>query len=487
MKIIIFLILGFVTSLLFPPYFILPLGFVVFPILCYLVETKLKHESRLSIFLSLFAFGFSFFLNLLFWLQNPFFIFEETQKYFYFSILIIIFLSLIFGILFFSILYLRKMIPIIFLVPLIFTTIEFTISNIFYGFPWISFSLIISSQDYLLFSLKHFGTFITSYIVIKIFCLPYLFLTYKFNLLSLNYLIYFIFVPLLMVLTTHFLLIKYDDSTNEKIAIEIFQLNFKQDINKKNLKNNLEIIKNRISQSNANILVFAENNYPYAKKDFNFSIIQEILKEDQIVIIGGTRIEDQKFYNSLFHINKSDVQYFDKIKLVPFGEFLPLRKYLSFLSPISGSNDFSQGIKDRLIYLDDKKSYIPIICYEIIFYWKIMNNLNFNSNFIVNITNDIWFGKYLGPYQHFYLTKLRAAEFNKPIIRVSNNGISGVINENGKIINFLNLNETGSSNFTFSIKSNINYYQTHYYLKIYILMLFILLFIVGLRNKNDNN
>tara|TARA_Y100000768_G_scaffold91702_1_gene66141 strand:+ start:231 stop:1202 length:972 start_codon:yes stop_codon:yes gene_type:complete len=322
--------------------------------------------------------------------------------------------------------------------------------------------------------------------VIKIFCFPYLFLKYKFNLFILNYVIFFIFAPLIIVFTLHLLIIKNDNYINEKIEIEIFQLNFKQGIQKNNPKNKLEIIKNKILQSKANILVFAENNYPFIKSDLSFSIIQKSLKKDQIVIIGGTRFQDQKFYNTLFHINKSDVQYFDKIKLVPFGEFLPLREYLSFLSPISGSNDFSEGNKDRLIYLDNKKSYIPIICYEIIFYWKILNKLNFNSNFIVNITNDVWFGNYLGPYQHYYLTKLRAAEFNKPIIRVSNNGISGVFNENGRIINLLKLNESGSYNFTFTINSKVNYYKTHYYLKVYILILFIILSIVGLRNKNEN-
>ena len=171
---------------------------------------------------------------------------------------------------------------------------------------------------------------------------------------------------------------------------------------------------------------------------------------------------------------------------MPFGEFLPLRQYIDFLSPISGSFDFSPGSKDRLIFLDDKISYIPIICYEIIFYWKILNEFNFNSNFIVNITNDIWFGKYSGPYQHYYLTKLRAAEFNKPIIRVSNNGISGIIDENGNTLDLINLNTVGSSNFSLPINSEKSYYKTHYFLKIYIFIFFIFLIIVGLKKKYEN-
>ena len=93
--------------------------------------------------------------------------------------------------------------------------------------------------------------------------------------------------------------------------------------------------------------------------------------------------------------------------------------------------DYNVGDKKRIIKINNNISYIPVICYEIIFYWKLVDNINLNSDLIINITNDIWFGKYLGPYQHFYHSKLRAAEIGKPLIRVSNNGISAIFNENG--------------------------------------------------------
>ena len=174
------------------------------------------------------------------------------------------------------------------------------------------------------------------------------------------------------------------------------------------------------------------------------------------------------------NITKSNVTYFDKKILVPFGEFLPLRNSLSFLETIVGPNDYTKGKIKRIINLQNNISYIPVICYEIVFYWTLINKFNYKSNFIVNITNDFWFGDYLGPYQHFYLTKIRAAEFNKPVIRVSNNGISAVIDKNGNILNKTKLNTTANFKHKLLFEENNNFVSFHSILKIYFFIIFIL-------------
>ena len=192
------------------------------------------------------------------------------------------------------------------------------------------------------------------------------------------------------------------------------------------------------------------------------------------MIIGATRYENNKYYNSLINITNSNVTYFDKKILVPFGEFLPLRDSLSFLETIVGPNNYSKGKNERIINLTNNISFIPVICYEIIFYWKLLNKSNNKSNFIVNITNDFWFGDYLGPYQHFYLTKIRAAEYNKPLIRVSNNGISAVIDKNGRILNKTKLNNTENFKHKLLLQENKNFVSFHSILKIYLFIIFIL-------------
>ena len=473
MSILIYLILGLLTSLLFPPYFFLPLGFIIFPLLCLLLDKNIKNYKYSKIFKNFLFFGFGFFISYLFWVKNPFFVFEETKNFFIVFLLLIILLSVILSLIFIIILKVGKNIPIIFLIPFMFTSSEYIISILIYGFPWFTFSLLLSSNEYLLFSLKSFGTLFSSYLIIQIFCIPFIFLTKKNLKKELRYLLIFIALPIISILISYFT----NDKTNlntQKIDLEIFQLNFKN--NDKNLtvdKKFHKIIKH-IEKSTANLLIFGENNLPYLLDDRKIKVLKNSLKENQVLIIGATRYENNKYYNSLINITSSNVTYFDKKILVPFGEFLPLRDLLFFLESIVGPNNYSKGKIERIISLPNNTSFIPVICYEIVFYWKLLNQLNINSNFIVNITNDFWFGDYLGPYQHFYLTKIRAVEFNKPIVRVSNNGISAIINNNGRVLINTELNKSENFKHKLLLQDNNNFIYFHLIFKIYLFVIYIL-------------
>ncbi len=473
MSILIYLILGLLTSLLFPPYFFLPLGFIIFPFLCLLLDLNRKNNSDLNNFKNLSFFGFGFFISYLFWVKNPFFVFEETKNFFLVFLLLIILLSLILSLVFTIIYKLGKNIPIIFLIPTMFTISEYIISVLFYGFPWFTFSLVVSSNEYLLFSLKLFGTLISSYLIIQIFCLPFILITKVKLKKELG------FLSILIILPTIFLIISNLNSKNNnlntnELDLEIFQLNFENNNKSLTPEKKLNIIIKNIHESTADLLIFGENNFPYIVDNLDLKILKESLKENQILIIGATRFESDNYYNSLINITKSKVNYFDKIILVPFGEFLPLRDSLTFLESIVGPNNYSNGKGERIINLSNNISFIPVICYEIVFYWKLINELNYKSNFIINITNDFWFGKYIGPYQHFYLTKIRAAEFNKPIIRVSNNGVSAVIDNNGRVLNKTQLNNTEKLKHTLLFHENHNFFEFHFIFKIYFFTIFIL-------------
>ena len=482
MSILIYLILGLLTSLLFPPYFFLPLGFIIFPFLCLLLDLNRKNNSDLNNFKNFSFFGFGFFISYLFWIKNPFFVFEETKNFFPVFLLLIILLSLILSFIFTIISKLGKRIPVIFLIPFMFTISEYTISVIFYGFPWFTFSLIISSNEYLLFLLKSFGTLISSYLIIQIFCLPYIFLNTLNLKKEIKYFTFFIALPIIFLMISHFYFKDNNLKTNT-IDLEIFQLNFKNNDQSLTQEKKLNIIIDNIQESTASMLIFGENNFPYLLDDLDLKILKDFLKEHQVLIIGATRFETNKYYNSLVYITESKVSYFDKKILVPFGEFLPLRDSLTFLESIAGSHDYSKGKQERIINLPNNISFIPVICYEIVFYWKLLNKSNYKSNFIINITNDFWFGKYIGPYQHLYLTKIRAAEFNKPIIRVSNNGISAVIDNNGNIIKNTKLNNTEKLQHKLFFQENINFVNQHIILKIYFFIIFILISFYYLRKN----
>ena len=474
MSILIYLILGLLTSLLFPPYFFLPLGFIIFPLLCLLLDANKKNYSDLNIFKNFYFFGFGFFISFLFWVKNPFFVFEDTKNFFLFFVLLIIFLSFIFSLIFTIIFKISRNIPTIFLIPFMFTISEYIISLLFYGFPWFTFSLVISSNVYLLILLKLFGTLISSYLIIQIFCMPIIFLT-ELNLKKeFRYFLLFIFIPIFFLIISNF----NSDKNNSKsmtVNLEIFQLNFKNNDTSLTSDKKLSKIINHIEQSTADLLIFGENNLPFFLDDLQVKVLRNSLRKNQILIIGATRFENNKYYNSLINVTSTQVTYFDKKILVPFGEFLPLRNLLTFLTSIVGPNNYSKGKIERIINLPNNISFIPVICYEIVFYWKLLNKFNHKSNFIVNITNDFWFGDFLGPYQHFYLTKMRAAEFNKPIIRVSNNGISAFIDNNGRVIKNTKLNKTDKFKHKLLIQENNDFVNFHLIFKIYFLIIFILI------------
>ena len=204
-------------------------------------------------------------------------------------------------------------------------------------------------------------------------------------------------------------------------------------------------------------MFLAENNLPYIVNDINQIELDKLLKPNQTLIIGATRNENKKYFNSLLIVEKNNTYFFDKKILVPFGEFIPFRSHLGFMDFIAGSSDFNTGSKDRFIEIKDQYTFIPIICYEIIFFWKLLNETNNFSDLIVNITNDAWFGNFVGPYQHLYLTKMRAAEFNKPLVRVSNNGITAIFDNNGKILSSTKLNKKEIVDFNLEIGGGANF------------------------------
>ena len=149
---------------------------------------------------------------------------------------------------------------------------------------------------------------------------------------------------------------------------------------------------------------------------------------------------------------------------------------------ISGSFDFSEGTQKRNLQLNNL-NILPAICYEILFFWKLIDKSNINSNIIVNITNDSWFGDYSGPYQHFYFAKLRAAEFNKTLIRVSVNGISAGIDNFGRVIKFSKLNQQQNKIISIPINSSNNeYIRLH---KIIFFLIFFPLLVILFINKNN--
>ena len=165
--------------------------------------------------------------------------------------------------------------------------------------------------------------------------------------------------------------------------------------------------------------------------------------EDDLIIMGLNSIEKKSNKNLIFNSmaifnNKLDIlAKYNKVNLVPFGEFMPFEKIFKVigLKTITNSyQSFSRGKTRIPLNVKNDKidlNLLPLICYEIIYSGKLSEDNNFN--YIINISEDGWFGDSIGPKQHFAHSIFRSIESGKYIIRSANNGISAIINPMGII------------------------------------------------------
>jgi apolipoprotein N-acyltransferase len=163
--------------------------------------------------------------------------------------------------------------------------------------------------------------------------------------------------------------------------------------------------------------------------------------ENGVLITGVLRTDPpdgewKEIWNSMAVLDRSGriVGSYDKFHLVPFGEYVPLHRFLPFISKFTpGIADFSAGPGPRTLRLPGLPPVGPLICYEAIFPGQVVDRSD-RPQWLLNITNDGWYGISSGPYQHFVSTRLRAVEEGLPVVRAANTGISGVVDPYGRVL-----------------------------------------------------
>lgn len=179
-------------------------------------------------------------------------------------------------------------------------------------------------------------------------------------------------------------------------------------------------------------------------------VIAQVLPAKTILLTGVVRTEEQegkrRAFNSMSAIAGGRVlAVYDKAHLVPFGEYLPLWQLLEPLGITKltgGSGGYSEGPGVRTLSVAGAPRFGPLICYEIIFPGAVVEPGN-RPDWLVNMTDDSWFGPWTGPYQHLGIAKVRAAEEGLPIVRAANTGVSAVIDPFGRIVSSFGLDRAG--------------------------------------------
>ena len=174
---------------------------------------------------------------------------------------------------------------------------------------------------------------------------------------------------------------------------------------------------------------------------------------------------------------------------MPFGEFLPFENILKNIGLKTLTNNYqsySKGNERNIIKInksDTSLKFLPLICYEIIYSGRIFNNSDFD--FIINISEDGWFGQSIGPEQHFIHSIYRAIESGKYVLRSSNNGISAIINPIGEIEQEVGFNKTGYIDFSQFKKIQPTVFSK-YGNKIFGLIILLYIFLIFSFNRINN-
>jgi apolipoprotein N-acyltransferase len=471
---------GSLSILSFEPFNLTILNFFIFPSLFYLliyINKKSrafyrKKPYKKNLFLFGLFFGFGFYLSGISWITHSLTFDENFKVLIPFAVIIIpLFLSLFLG---FTTLFVGSYLNLNFSSLLIFSGSlafsDYLRSNLLTGFPWNLWAYSTTPANEILQIVNVIGVYTYNLIVITIFTLPIIFFfkTDKIKKIS-------IFISSLLIIFGFYIYGNYEINKNKKLLrgdikklyVKIISPNFdlKYGLNLKEIE---ERFKKLIRYSDPDkekktLFIWPEgvfSGYSYNEILVFKELILKNFSNKHFIIFGTNKLEPTSgyFYNSMIIINNrfDIIQSYNKRKLVPFGEFLPFEKLLNnlgFKKITEGHGSFLRGQNDNNLVIDES-NILPLICYEVIFP-DLIKRSNENTNLIINISEDGWFGKTIGPDQHFAKTIFRAIENNTFLLRSTNRGISAIIDNKGNIIKKLNRNEAGNIEFDVPlIKSN---------------------------------
>ena len=458
-------LLGTITSLSLPPYNYLVINFFTFSSFFVFLFRKFDQQNNKKLFfLYGWLFGFGYFLTSLYWISISL-TFDQNLKFLIPLTVILIpaFLASFYGLvsLFFLLIKPRKIISSFLTFSLIFGILEFIRGSILTGFPWNLIAYSFSNQLELLSITSIIGTYGFNLFCISLFTSPAIFILRDKN-KDIGICIFFIITTLIFYIYGTSYKENFDKTLKKNFdyKIRVIGSNISLDRFYENIDTG-SVIQDLINLSNPNvndktIFIWPEGILPNISQEdlIQYSSLFDVkFNKNHLLVVGTNNVTEsegvEKYYNSLtiYDYKLNILNSYNKVNLVPFGEFLPLENILKVIGLRSLTNNyqsFSSGDQRNIIQINHQDSLLkilPLICYEIIYSGKLFENSDFDI--IINISEDGWFGKSIGPKQHFTHSIFRAIESGKYVIRSSNNGIAGIINPLGQIEKNINFGQSG--------------------------------------------
>ena len=490
--------LGAISSYSLPPYNYFIINFITFSLFFIFIFNKKKTPNNKHFFQYGWYFGFGYFLFSLYWISISL-TFDQSFKFLIPVAVILLpaFLAIFYGLMtyLFSIFYSKNVIISFFIFSILFGTIEFARGSILTGFPWNLISFSFSSSIYFIQILSIIGTYSFNLICISLFTLPALFIL-KNSRIEIVVCFFFILISAAFLIfgkitDNHFNSL---ESVKNSYTIKAISPNINLD-RFYSKKDEIKIINELIELSSPSkieptIFLWPEGIIPdsYLREMSSYKkLFLNKFGENDLIIMGlnsVTRNNDKNiFFNSMaIFNNKLDIiTSYNKVNLVPFGEFTPFESILGLIGLKTVTNkyqSFSSGETRTPLHIKNSKidlTLLPLICYEIIYSGKLSRDNNFD--YIINISEDGWFGNSIGPKQHFAHSIFRSIESGKYIIRSANNGISAIINPIGIIEKKVEFGSTGYVKLTESklVKSTLFMVYGN---KIFLMLILIYIFLI---------
>lgn len=239
-------------------------------------------------------------------------------------------------------------------------------------------------------------------------------------------------------------------------------------------------------------LVWPESPFPVilARDAQALQRIGDLLAPKTTLITGAVRFEvspdgrSAKYFNSIQVLQPGGVivDSYDKTHLVPFGEYLPLRRFFDALGLrqfVHVPGGFEAGAARKLIRPPGFPPAAPLICYEAIFPGAVVpdNGRSLGASVLLNVTNDGWFGNTTGPHQHFAQARLRAIEEGLPLVRAANTGISAIVDPYGRVLESLPLGVAGVVDGRLPVPAPATVFSSHPFTPPALIWLGMLLFV----------
>jgi apolipoprotein N-acyltransferase len=467
------LVAGALSSLAMPPFNAWPVLFLTFPVLVWLIDGAGggRLQGLPAAAMAGWWFGLGYFVPGLYWIGNAFLVDAPTFAWLMpFAVLgLPAYLALFpaFGFALARLIWSKDGSRVIALAASL-TASEWLRGHVLTGFPWNGFGYALTEPLALAQTASLIGLWGLTFLSVAIFASPAVLIDG--NSRGRRPWVAPVMALLLLVAMGIFGAVRLSlqpTTTVANVKLRIMQPNLQQDV-RFNYAAKAEVMQKYLTLSDrasgpqstgvrdASILIWPESAFPFflTREADAMAQIDDLLPKGTVLITGSVRAPDlppgtkiTRAYNSIYAIDHdgSVLSIYDKLHLVPFGEFLPFQDWmekLGFVQLTKVQGGFIPGTGRRAMEIPNAPRALPLICYEAIFPEEVAARGE-RPGWIINLTNDGWFGISTGPYQHLQQARLRAIEQGLPVVRAANTGISAVIDPMGRIVARLGLGVEG--------------------------------------------